>query len=139
MKFDAIIGNPPYNILDGGGGSSSKPIYNKFVEASIKLNPKYISMIMPSRWFSGGKGLDDFRKLMISDKRIRILHDYIDSRECFSNVSIEGGVCYFLWENGREDKCKMYNHTADGKVKMVERFLSEGDDIDVMILSLIHI
>lgn len=133
MKFDAIIGNPPYNILDGGGGSSSKPIYNKFVEASIKLNPKYISMIMPSRWFSGGKGLDDFRKLMISDKRVRILHDYIDSRECFSNVSIEGGVCYFLWENGREDKCKMYNHTADGNVKMVERFLSESDDIDVMI------
>ena len=133
MKFDAIIGNPPYNILDGGGGSSSKPIYNKFVEASIKLSPKYISMIMPSRWFSGGKGLDDFRKLMISDKRVRVLHDYIDSRECFSNVSIEGGVCYFLWENGREDKCKIYNHTADGNVKMVERFLSESDDIDIMI------
>lgn len=126
MKFDAIIGNPPYNI-------NSSPIYNRFVEASIKVNPKYISMIMPSRWFSGGRGLNNFRKQMISDRRLSILHDYIDSSECFSNVSIEGGVCYFLWENDRDGKCKIINHTPDGKIKIEERYLSEEEEIDVLI------
>lgn len=133
MKFNAIIGNPPYNIIDGGGGSSSKPIYNKFVEAAISLTPDYISMIMPSRWFTGGKGLDNFRKQMINDKRIRVLHDYSDSKECFNNVNIEGGVSYFLWDNNTEGKCKFFSHLADGTVNEQERYLSESDKIDVVI------
>lgn len=133
MKFNAIVGNPPYNIIDGGGGSSSKPIYNKFVELSIDVAPSYISMIMPSRWFSGGKGLDEFRKNMIKDKRIKILHDYIDSKVCFNNVSIEGGVCYFLWEKNSNDKCDIYNHSSDGTTVKEQRFLSENDEIDVLI------
>ena len=133
MKFNAIVGNPPYNIIDGGGGSSSKPIYNKFVEFSIGVAPSYISMIMPSRWFSGGKGLDEFRKNMLSDKRLKTLHDYIDSKSCFNNVSIEGGVCYFLWDKNYNDKCDVYNHSSDGATIKEHRYLSENDEIDVLI------
>lgn len=132
MKFDAIVGNPPYSIIDGGGGSSSKPIYNFFVETAIKYDPSYISMIMPSRWFSGGKGLNDFRAMMLNDKRVRVLHDYIDARECFTNVNIEGGVCYFLWNKNEEGKCKLYNH-VDGMIKLQERMLAETSDIDIVI------
>lgn len=133
MKFNAIVGNPPYNIIDGGGGSSSKPIYNNFVEAAINIEPTNISMIIPSRWFSGGKGLDDFRNMMLNDKRIRVLHDYINSKECFKTVEIEGGVCYFLWTQNNEGTCKIINHLTDGTIKEQNRYLTDTKDIDVVI------
>lgn len=131
MKFDIIIGNPPYQLSDGGAQASSKPIYQLFVQQAIALKPKYISMIMPSRWMSGGKGLDDFRSQMISDKHIRNLNDFPDCKECFPNNEIKGGVCYFLWNRDEEGKCLVSKHD-NGVISNSERYLKEGNS-DVFI------
>jgi site-specific DNA-methyltransferase (adenine-specific) len=125
MKFDVIIGNPPYQLNDGGGsGSSAIPIYHRFVEQAIKLNPRFISMIIPARWYSGGKGLDAFRTQMLNDKRLRELIDFIDSRDCFPGVDIAGGVCYFLWSRDELGLCKITSINKD-KQSIQERSLSE--------------
>jgi len=127
MKFDVIIGNPPYQLNDGGGtGSSAKPIYYKFIEQAKKLNPRFITMIIPARWYSGGKGLDSFRKVMLSDKRIRQLIDFEDSRDCFPSVDIAGGVCYFLWDRDNQGKCNVITNN-NTQIQHSERFLDEFD------------
>lgn len=131
MKFNAIVGNPPYQVMDGGHGSSSKSIYNEFVIISQKIAPLYISMIMPSRWMTGGKGLDAFRDMMINDKRIQIMHDFMEASALFSNVQIEGGICYFLWNSRYSKPCMYYSHSAF-EVNMVERYLNSNDS-DVVI------
>ena len=99
MKFNAIVGNPPYMEMDGGAQASAKPIYNQFVEIAKKINPQYVSMIMPSRWYSGGKGLDEFRDKMLNDTKISILHDFLNPEQVFPKTNIRGGICYFLWDS----------------------------------------
>lgn len=133
MKFDIIIGNPPYQLSDGGAQASARPIYQLFIQNAIALNPKYLSMIIPSRWMTGGKGLDSFREEMIKSKHFRLLHDYFDSKRCFPNNDIKGGVCYFLWDKDYQGQTEIYAHTSNG-TKKSKRYLQDGD-CDIFIRS----
>lgn len=129
MKFDVIISNPPYQLNDGGNGKSAKPIYQLFVEQAKKLNPRYLTMIIPSRWFTGGKGLDDFRKTMLHDKRIRKLVDYENFKDVFPGVDLAGGACYFLWDRDNTGSCEVTNMTDTVQGRMIR----DLDEYDVFI------
>lgn len=127
MKFDVIIGNPPYQLNDGGGtGSSAMPIYHKFIQQAKKLNPRYLSMVVPSRWFSGGRGLDEFRDEMLNDNRIRVIHDFLDASDCFPGVEIKGGVCYFLWDRDNRGNCNIFTHSGDRVSESNRPLLEKG-------------
>jgi len=133
MKFDVIIGNPPYQLSDGSGlGSGATPIYDRFVQQAKKLKPRFLTMIIPARWFGGGRGLDSFRAEMIADRHIRVLHDYLNASDCFAGVEIKGGICYFLWNRDNAGKCQVYTHNGDSVVAQENRELKEANS-DVFI------
>lgn len=110
MKFNAIVGNPPYQVMDGGNAASALPVYQYFVETAKLLSPNYTSIIIPAKWYSGGRNLDEFRKNMLNDKRIAILHDVTDSRDLFPSADIAGGLCYFLWNKEYQGNCLVTTH-----------------------------
>lgn len=126
MTIDAIIGNPPYQVMDGGAGVSAVPVYHRFVDISKKMKPHYLSMIMPAKWYNGGRGLDQFRDEMLNDKSIRQICDYIDPHECFPTVDIAGGVCYILWDSKYSGECHFVSCNNGSKVSYM-RNLADAD------------
>ena len=132
MKFNAVVGNPPYQVMDGGASASAKPIYNRFVDVAKKIKPNYLSMVMPTRWYAGGKGLDEFRDEMLNDSHIQELHDYLNPADLFPNTNIRGGVCYFLWNNGYNNETKLTkvvtHQTNAAPIVVVRSLKSDGAD-----------
>lgn len=130
MQFDVIIGNPPYQLDDGGHGASAAPIYHLFVEQAKKLEPRYLSLVIPSRWFAGGKGLDEFRESMLADNRTRVIHDYLLVGEAFPGVAIQGGILYFLWNREQRGDCEVITHYEGRVLSNASRPLLElGSDV----------
>jgi len=130
MQFDVIIGNPPYQLDDGGFGTSAAPIYDKFVEQAKTLDPRLLTMVIPSRWFAGGKGLDAFRVAMLTDDRVRSIDDYLSAADVFPGVGLKGGVCYFLWNRDNPGPCRVSTHFEDEQPSTAVRpLLEDGADI----------
>ena len=130
MKFDVIVGNPPYQLNDGGGtGSAATPLYNFFVEQAKKMNASFLIMIIPSRWFTGGRGVDEFRKNMLNDKRLKVINDFPNASDCFPGVEIKGGVCYFLWEKEYNGKCQVNTFKGNEVISTsIRNLLEKGAD-----------
>lgn len=126
LKFNAIVGNPPYQVMDGGGKASASSVYQYFVETALQIHPNYISMIMPARWYAGGKGLDTFRTNILSNVHFKVLYDFPNSKECFPTANISGGVCYYLFDDNYSGKCKVVN-VVNGKQDSQERNLNEQE------------
>lgn len=124
MKFDVIVGNPPYQLSDAGHGRSASPIYHRFIEQAKKLEPRYLIMIIPARWFAGGKGLDDFRQSMLEDQHIRKLVDFENSNDVFPGVDVAGGICYFLRDRDNPGLCEVTNF-INGECVKSNRSLNE--------------
>jgi hypothetical protein len=132
MQFDIIIGNPPYQLSDAGYGTSAAPIYQLFVEQAKALEPRFLSMVIPARWFAGGKGLDEFRQSMLADDRLRSIDDYLSAADVFPGVGLKGGVCFFLWDRDNPGQCRVTTHFKDWPVSTANRSLQE-EGVDVFI------
>jgi site-specific DNA-methyltransferase (adenine-specific) len=138
VKFDVIVGNPPYQLSDGGFGRSASPIYHQFVKQAKKLEPRYLTMIIPSRWFGGGKGLDDFRAEMLEDDRIRRIVDFENVNDVFPGIDLAGGVCYFLWDRDNPGLCSVTNvngtseTTSERKLDEFKTFIRHGAAISIV-------
>ena len=128
MKINAIVGNPPYQVMDGGAGASAKPVYNLFMDIAKKLRAEYISMIMPARWYAGGKGLDEFRDDMLKDKSISLLVDYFDATDVFPRIDISGGICYFLWNKNHQGNCRVITNRQGKRNELVRPLLETGNN-----------
>jgi len=132
MQFDVIIGNPPYQLNDDGFGKSAAPIYQHFVTQAKALQPRYLTMVTPARWFSGGKGLDEFRTDMLGDKRLRSIDDYLNASDVFPGVGLKGGISVFLWSRDHPGACSVTTHFNGEPPATVERDILEGG-IDVFV------
>lgn len=139
MKFDVIIGNPPYQ-LGSDGGTRDVPIYQHFVEQAKRLEPRFLMMIVPARWMAGGLGLSGFRQAMLSDRRMRSLTDYPVAKEVFTGVEIKGGVCHFLWEEAWDGDCSVTTIRGDAVLGPVSRKLDEYDVLirDSRAIAILH-
>lgn len=126
MRFDVVVGNPPYQVSDGGAGASAIPIYHEFINSSLALKPRYLSMIIPARWYVGGRGLSAFREKMLSDKRFREIHDYPNASECFPGVMIKGGIMFFLWDAKYNGNCEITTHRDGDVISKAKRPLLEN-------------
>lgn len=127
MQFDVIIGNPPYQLSDGGAGTSAIPIYQLFVEQGMALEPRFLCMVTPARWVAGGKGLDQFRERMLQDRRLRVMVDYLNASDAFPGVDIAGGITYFLWDREHQGNCDVTTIHRGEKLGPVARKLDEFD------------
>lgn len=137
VNFDVVVGNPPYQVSDGGAQASARPIYQNFVMASKTLSPSYVTIIMPSRWYAGGKGLDEFRSDMLNDNHIEELHDFLHPEEVFPDTNNRGGVCYFLYNehyDNNRDLVKISTHNGNGEVYKARRSMKTGD-LDIFVRS----
>lgn len=140
MQFDVIIGNPPYQMTGGAGGSSDSSIYHFFVEQALNLDPRFLSMVIPSRWLAGGRGLDEFRQAVLGDRRMRVLVDYPAASDVFPGVEIKAGVCYFLWDAAHDGDCEVTTIRGDDVQGPIPRNLGEYDIFvrDARAVSILH-
>ena len=130
MQFDVIFGNPPYQLNTEGFGTQARPIYQQFVQQAKALDPRFLCMVIPSRWFSGGMGLDEFRESMLSDNRLRSIDDFLSAADVFPGVGLKGGVCYFLWDRDNPGSCRVTTHYKDEPPSISTRpLLEEGADV----------
>lgn len=127
MQFDVIISNPPYQMTGGGGGTNDSPIYHLFVKQAMRLEPRFLSMVIPSRWMAGGRGLGEFRAEFLSDRCVRTLVDYENAKDVFPTVGIGGGICYFLWDRGNSGLCECIYHRIGETIGPHPRVLDEFD------------
>ena len=144
MKLNAIVGNPPYQVMDGGAQASASPVYNLFVEVAKKMNAQYISMIMPARWYAGGRGLDEFRNAMLNDQNIKRLDDFTNPELVFPGTNIRGGLCYFLRDNQYDNSVELVRvvtHDKDGissdtmrpfQIEGIETFIRDKQAITIL-------
>ena len=128
MKIDAIIGNPPYQVMDGGGnGAAAMPIYHKFVQTAIQVSPRFISLIIPARWYAGGRGLDEFREQILNSTNIDYIKDFPNSKECFPSANISGGICFFRWDRIKKKSACLFVNSINGQEYKQRRKLNSHE------------